>query len=109
VAEPFHGGARGVLGVGEAGDVELDGQEVVVRAKRRADPLGVASGGDDGVASGQGGLGDVDAHAAAGARSEPNLLVSHPSALPSVDLGVGHRVIGGALSLDQPLGGGGRP
>jgi hypothetical protein len=82
-AEPFDGGARGVLGVGGVGDVELDGQEVVVRSERRADPLGVASGGDDGVADGQGGRGDVDAHPAPRTGDEPHLLVSHLSALPS--------------------------
>ena len=71
----------GGLGVGGVGDVELDDQEVVVLADRRADLLGVAAGGDDRVTGGQGGLGDVDAHAAAGAGDEPNLLVSHAGAL----------------------------
>jgi Kef-type K+ transport system membrane component KefB len=104
-AEPFDGSRDGRLGVGGVGDVELDGQEVVVRAERGADPLGVASGGDDGVAGGQGGLGDVDAHAAAGAGDEPNLLVSHPSALLLVDLRAGHRVIGGALPTTPAAGG----
>jgi hypothetical protein len=67
----------------------------------RGDGVGVAGGSDHGVTGGQGGLGDVDAHPAAGARDEPNLLVSHASALPSVALPVhrrvSHRIIGGAL------------
>ena len=54
------------------------------RASRPA--LGVAAGGDDRVAGGQGGLGDVDAHAAAGAGDEPDLLVSHAGALLLPDI-----------------------
>ena len=64
----------GVLGVGH---VELDAQQVVVVSDRRRDLPGVAAGGDDGVAGGQCGLGDVDAQATACAGDEPNLLVNH--------------------------------
>ena len=45
------------LGVGGVGDVELDGQHVLVGAEGSADPLGVAAGSDHGVPSSQGGLG----------------------------------------------------
>ena len=57
-------------------------------AERRGDLLGVAAGGDDRVTGGQGGLGDVDAQAAAGAGDEPNLLVTHVCCTPSLDLRV---------------------
>ena len=46
-------------------------------SERGGDLLGVAAGGDDRVTGGQGGLGDVDAHAATGAGDEPNILVTH--------------------------------
>jgi ABC-2 type transport system permease protein len=81
-AEPLHGSRDGRLGVGGVVDVELDDQQVLVRSKRRADPLGVASGGDHGVTGTKGGLGDVDAHPAPRAGDEPHLLVRHASALP---------------------------
>ena len=64
----------GVLGVV---DIELDGQQVTVVADRRRDLRRVAAGGDDGVAGGQGGLGDVNAQATACAGDEPNLPVGH--------------------------------
>jgi hypothetical protein len=62
---------------GGVGDVELDGQQVLMGADGSADPLGVAAGGDHGVTGSQGGLGDVDAHPAPCAGDEPGLLVSH--------------------------------
>ena len=65
-------------------------------SERGGDLLGVAAGGDDGVTGGQGGLGDVDAHAAAGAGDEPNLLVTHAGALLLLDPQV---VLGTALSV----------
>ena len=46
------------------------------------DAVGVAGGGDYGVAGGERRLGDVDAHAAASAGDEPNVLVSHASTTP---------------------------
>jgi len=79
--EPVDGGARGVLGVGEAGDVELDGQEVVASSESRGDSLRVAPGADDGVTRGQGSLHNVDAQAPARAGNEPDLLVKHASPL----------------------------
>ena len=54
-AEPVDGGAGRRPGRRRVGDVQRDDQEIVVRAERGADPLGVAAGGDDGVAGGQGG------------------------------------------------------
>jgi hypothetical protein len=57
-----------------------------VRADGGNDRLGVAAGGDDGVAGSQSGLGDVDAQAAAGTGDEPDLLVTYAYGTPSVDL-----------------------
>ena len=65
------------LGVLRAGDVELDDEQVVGVADRLRDGVGVAAGGDDVVAGGQRGLGEVDAHAAAGAGDEPGLVLGH--------------------------------
>ena len=76
-AEPLDRSRHGRLSLRGIGDVELDRQEVVVFSDRRADLLGVSSGGDDRVTSGQRGLGDVDPQAAAGAGDEPDLLVTH--------------------------------
>ena len=77
--EPLHGRSGGRLGGGRVGDVELDGQQVLVLAQGRCDSAGVAPGGDHGVTGGERGLGDVGAHAAAGAGDEPDLLVPHVS------------------------------
>ncbi len=54
-------------------DVEGHGDEVVLVADRCGDSRGVTACGHDGVASGQGGLGDVDAHSAAGDKLQLNL------------------------------------
>ena len=64
---------------GGVGDVEGDGEKVVVRAEGCAGLGGVAGGGDDGVAGVQSGLGKVGAHAAGGAGDEPDSggLLSH--------------------------------
>ena len=59
------------------GDVESDGQEVLVLSEGIDDALGLAGGGDHGVAGGQGSLGDVDAQAASCAGHEPYLLLGH--------------------------------
>ena len=76
-AESLHGrlgrGVRGVL----VGDVERDGEEVVVLADGVAHSVGVAAGRDDRVSGGECRLRDVDAHAAAGAGDEPHRVVSH--------------------------------
>ena len=61
----------------QARDVELDDEQVVGLADGLGHGVGVAAGGDDRVAGGERGLRDVDAHAAAGAGDEPDLLVSH--------------------------------
>jgi hypothetical protein len=82
-AEPVHAGLDGGLGAGGVGDVKSYDDEVVVCAEHGGDLLGVAAGGHDGVTDSQGGLGDVDAHAATGARDEPDILVTHAGVLPS--------------------------
>ena len=60
--------------VGEARDVQFDDEQVVGLADAFGHGVGVAAGGDDCVAGGKRGLGDVDAHAAAGTSDEPNSL-----------------------------------
>jgi hypothetical protein len=108
--EPVDGCLDGRLRVGGIGDVELDGQEVIVLAQGRGDGAGVAGGGDHSVAGRQCGPGDIDAHAAAGAGDQPHLLLSHETALLLlVDLLMGHRVISGALLRNQPARAGGSP
>jgi hypothetical protein len=97
-------GLDGRFGVGGIGHVELHGQEVVVLANGRGDVVGVAGGGDHGVASGERRLGDVDAHAPTGAGDKPDLLLSHANALPSLEQRMGHRVIGGAGSTQSASG-----
>jgi hypothetical protein len=62
-------------------DVELDGQQVVVAAHRGRDLRSIAASGDNGVAGGQGGLGDVDAQASTSARDEPHFLFTHDMSL----------------------------
>src|SRR5215208_3474607 len=71
------------LGVRGAGDVQLDDQQVFLGAAQGPlDGLGASAGGDDRVAGGKRGLGDVHAHATAGAGNKPDLLVGigHSSA-----------------------------
>jgi len=53
-----------------------------VTSERGADSLSVAPSGDDCVACGQSSLRDVDAHTAARASNEPDLLVNDPSRSP---------------------------
>ena len=72
-AEALDRRVDGGLHAGRVGDVQRDGQQVVVVAERRGDLPGVAGGGDDAVAGVQGGAGDVDAHAAAGSGDQHDL------------------------------------
>src|SRR5580658_8334769 len=65
------------MGVLEAGDVELDCQQVVLVANRSRDFDGLATGGDHRMTSGQCCLGNVEAQATARAGDEPNLLIGH--------------------------------
>ena len=58
-------------------DVEPDDEEVVRLPDGLRDHARVAPGRDNSVASRQGGLGDVDAHAASGTRDQPYLLGGH--------------------------------
>src|SRR5215212_11153193 len=87
------------LGVRGAGDVQLDDQQVFLGAAQGPlDGLGASAGGDDRVAGGKRGLGDVHAHATAGAGNKPDLLVGighssaprlsvgRPRALPKLEL-----------------------
>jgi hypothetical protein len=76
-AESRDGGLDCCLRILWAGDVESDCQQVVVVAHRSRDPRGIATGGNNGVAGGQGGLGDIDAQTSTGAGDEPNFLFSH--------------------------------
>ena len=77
VPEPLHGCVdRGLGGCG-VGDVESHGEEVLVLAEGVGDALGLAGGGDHGVAGGQRCPGDVDAQASACAGDEPYLLLGH--------------------------------
>src|SRR6185312_12710071 len=69
------------------------GQQVVAVPNRGADPLGVASGGDDAVSGREGGLRDVDAHAPSGAGDKPNLLLGHPGAHPCLSVWETHRSV----------------
>ena len=76
-AEPVDSGPHRRLGIGAAGDVQLDGQQVVRLSQRLGHALGVPAGRHNRVAGRQGGLGEIDAHATAGAGDEPNLLAAH--------------------------------
>ena len=86
-----------------AGDVELDDQQVVGVADGLGDGVGVAAGGHDVVAGGERGLGDLDAHAAAGAGDEPGLLLGGHGIQQSADLEkVGVPVERGTGRVPQP-------
>jgi hypothetical protein len=76
-AEALDRGLHGRLGVLRAGHVELDNAQIVGLADGLRHRVGVAAGGHDVVARRQRSLGELDAHATAGARDEPGLLVSH--------------------------------
>ena len=61
------------------GDVQGQGEEVLVLPESFSDFGGVAGGRHDRMASGQGGFGQVDAHATGGTGDEPD-LVGHDDA-----------------------------
>jgi hypothetical protein len=75
-AEPVERRPHASIRVRRIGDVELDGEEIVVPADCGGDLARIAPGGDDVVTGGERGASDVDAHTAAGAGDEPHLLVS---------------------------------
>jgi hypothetical protein len=54
------------LRIGAVRDVQLDDQQIVRRTQGLGDGAGVPPGRHDRVAGGEGGLGDIDSHAAAG-------------------------------------------
>src|SRR4029453_4490373 len=76
-AELRDGGLDCCLRIQWAGDVEFVCQEVVMVAPRGRDLRRIAPRGDNGVASCQDGLGDVDSQASPSAGDEPHLLSSH--------------------------------
>ena len=84
-AEALDSGLDRRLGVLRAGDVEPDDEQVVRVADGLGDGVGVAAGGHDVVAGGERGLGDVDAHSAAGAGDEPGLLLGGHGVQQSAD------------------------
>ena len=71
------GGLNGRLRILRASHVELDSQQVVVVAHCGRDLRSIAASGDDSMAGGQGGLGDVDAQASTSAGDEPHFLFTH--------------------------------
>ena len=94
------GSGRGVLGAVGVGHVEGGDEQVLVRADGRAHGVGVAAGGHDVVAGGQGRAGELDAHAATGAGDEPGLR-------HGLDGRSAHGSEGGAVSPPQRLRGAG--
>jgi hypothetical protein len=82
-AEALDGGRGRGVGRGGVGDVEGEGEQVVVRADGVGGALRVAAGRHDGVARGECRSCDVDAHAAARAGDEADLGVSHGGCFPS--------------------------
>src|SRR6185503_20614276 len=60
-----------------ASDVEFDCQQIIAPAEYSRDLCSIATGGDDGVAGGQGRFGDIDAQTSASAGNEPNFLFRH--------------------------------
>src|SRR2546427_9307389 len=65
------------LGIGVAGDIQLDGQQVARLSQGVGHAVGVPTRGHNRVAGRQGRLGELDTHPAAGAGDEPHLLVTH--------------------------------
>ena len=59
------------------GDIQRNGQQVVMLADRLLHPVRIAAGCNDGVPRGQGRCAISTAHTAAGAGDEPNFVVGH--------------------------------
>jgi hypothetical protein len=76
-AEAIDGGLGGGRCGVRIGDVQRDGQEVVMLPDRLQHPVRVASGRDDEMPRRQCLLGDIDAQTPARASDEPYFLVSH--------------------------------
>ncbi len=85
-AELRDGGLNGRLRIQRACHVELDGEQVVVVAHRGRDLRSITASGDNGVAGGQGGLGDVDPQASTSAGDEPHSLFIHGISLKLVEI-----------------------
>ncbi len=75
--KPVDGSLHRVLRAVRVRDVQLHDDLVRVSSERSADLLRVPSCGDDVMAGGERRLSDVDAHAAASARDEPNFPIRH--------------------------------
>jgi hypothetical protein len=101
-AEAVDSGGDGGLGVLRAGHVELDDEQPLCVAERLTDGVGVAAGGHDVVAGGECGLGELGAHAAAGAGDDPGLLLGGHDDQQSAHLEkVGAPVEGGTGGVPQ--------
>ena len=71
------GGLNGRIRILRTCHIELDGQHVVVVAHRGRDLRSIAASGDDGIACGQGRLGDIDPEASTSSGDEPYPLFTH--------------------------------
>ena len=75
--EAINGGPHRSLGVSGAGDVERDSQQVARCSQDLGDSLAVSTGRHNRVAGGQRGPRELDTHAAAGSRNQPDFLAHH--------------------------------
>ena len=103
-AEPIdrslRGGDRGL----RVGDIQRDGQQVIVCADGLEHPIRIASGRDDGVSCGQGLLSDIDAQPPAGTCDEPDLAhVSLPFPSPA-STASGNPRLDGIICMDLENG-----
>src|SRR5712671_520380 len=80
--EPVDSGPHGRLGIGAAGDVQLDGQQVARLAQDPRHGSAVPAGRHNRVTGYKGGFGEIDAHASAGSSDKPNLFVTHDTSVP---------------------------
>src|SRR5437667_5622709 len=76
-AEPVDRGAHRRLGIGAAGNVQLDDPQVVQITHGLSHDVWVPTSSHHRVAGCQGGFDEIDAHATAGPSNEPDLPVSH--------------------------------
>src|SRR5678816_4932957 len=76
-AELRDGSLNGRLRILRVCDVELESQRVVMVAHRGGNLRSIAASRDNGVAGGQGSLGDVDSQASTSAGDEPHSLCTH--------------------------------
>jgi hypothetical protein len=74
MAEPVDSGPHRRSGIAATGDVQLDSQQVVRLTQDRGHAIAVPTLCHNRVAGRQGGLGEIDAHATAGAGNKPDLF-----------------------------------